>query len=626
MRVKTVVLAVIAAFVASAARAEDVFMSLTRTPVAMSAVPSNVTVIDRRELEESSARNVAEVLERETSLHIVKTADLGSVQQVNIRGFSSTRVLVLVDGRPLRNLFTGTIDLSQIPLDSVERIEVVRGATSALYGQNATGGVIHVITKRGTEPSANVETQFGSFGTQIYRAQAGAKAGKFDLTAGGSRSRTDGFRQNSDFENWSGDSILGFDGGTFGRTEVKGSFVESETGAPGALALHPSAYDGEAERASTAPNDRQDDRDRAIHVQHQLPIGENRHLTARLFWNQHDQGFKNEFFGSPFFTRSHAVDRKAELQADLPRGIVLGAEYENAVFTNDFNPRYATDIWSGYGQHTGHWGDRWLTIVGVRGDHDSNFGESINPRLTLMNQRTDQMRFSLNAGRAFRAPTFADLFTPSANPDIRPEKTWSVDVGLDHRPTADTHGSLTFFHTWTDDRIVTDAGNSFRSQNLADAFTRGIETKLEMPLAGPVRHGLSYTFTQARGRREGYDYTDLPLTPRHKGIYAWELNNLAGFTMRSAWTYIGENYFANFDASDRTVLPDAFLWDIRVAFQIKAVEAFFLVQNVLERRYALNANPPEFGGGFYPQPGRVFSGGLRLRFGANRPLPDAPQS
>lgn len=605
--------------VLTGANAGDVFLSLTRSPFPQETLPTNTTVISSDEIKESGAQNVAEVLEEKSTVNVNKSATRGSLHQLSLRGFSSTRVLVLIDGRPVRNLFTGTIDLSQIPTDFIERIEVVRGPASALYGQNATGGVVNLITRRGraTIPRFSLDAQTGSFNTRTTRVQTAQKAGRADALISASRNLSDGFRTNSDFSNWSVDGTLGFDAPSYGRTEIQGTFLQSEVGTPGALALDPVAYDGELDKAASSPSDRQRDRDRAVRAEHALPIGDQARLIGRFFWDQKDEQFKNVFGGSPLFTTSHALDRKAELQAHLPAGFIIGGEFEAARFTDDFNPRYTSNIWSGYAQNTFCWGERVTTILGLRGDHDSNFGGTVNPRATVIVQAKPGLKFSGNGGRAFRAPTFADLFTPTANPnpDVKPETTWSGDLGAEVRPNETLRARTTLFHTFTQDRIVSDSGNGFRADNLAEAFTRGVETELEHSLVGALRHSAEYTFTEARGKRTGFsDFFNLPLVPRHKARYTLEMAPPEGFRARSSWRYLGVNYFPNFDGSARTVLPEVVLWDIRLGYRKHLWEVFFLLENLLNRRYALNANPPEFGGGFFPQPGRTYSGGLSVRF------------
>lgn len=598
----------------------DVFLTLSRSPLPQEALPTNAVTISAEEIQKTGARNVAEVLEKETSFNVVRAAGRGSLQSVTIRGFASSggRVLILVDGRPVRDVFTGAVDLSQIPVDNVDRIEIVKGPASALYGANAVGGAIHILTKRArTEaPTGAFTAQAGSYGSDLYRLEFAQKSGAVDASVSGSRGYASAFRDNADFADYAANATVGIDGQALGRTEMQGRFVQSNVGAPGGVNFAPDQFDGQREKAALFPDTRQQDRDRAVRLEQNVPIGERSSVIGRLFWNQHDRNF----YGTGFSSLSHGLDRGVELQAHLPFGMVLGGQWENERYTDPFNPFYSTDIGSGYAEQTQKWTDRLTSIVGLRGDHDRHFGGTVNPRATLIYQATPWLKLSGNGGRAFRAPTFADLFpSPGVfNSALNPEVTWSGDVGVEIRPTPGAIGRLTLFDAETNDRILINP-NTFVSENLQRAFNRGAELEWTQRLAGDLSHAAGYAFTEARGKLSGGDYFDLPLAPRRRGRYTLEYAPVQGVQARSDWQTIGVQYFPTFTGSDRTVIRETFLWNLRLAYRRRAHEFFFSIDNLLNRRYALNANAPgSFLGQYYPQPGRTFSGGVTLHFwGAN---------
>ena len=127
---------------------EEVVVTGTRTKEEIKNVPNAVIVIGAQEMAASSAKNVGELLKETSTVDVTGYGSLGSAQSVSIRGSSASQVLVMIDGRPINSITFGSADLSQIPLDNVERIEIVKGPTSHLYGANALGGVINVITKK----------------------------------------------------------------------------------------------------------------------------------------------------------------------------------------------------------------------------------------------------------------------------------------------------------------------------------------------------------------------------------------------------------------------------------------------------------------------------------------------
>ena len=139
-------------------------------------------VLGAQEISASSANNVGELLRETSSVDVTGYGSLGSAQSASIRGSSASQVLVMVDGRPINSITFGSADLSQIPLDYVERIEIVKGPTSHLYGANAMGGVINVITKKPPfRPSFKAGVSYGSFNTQNDPGRSWADSGPFRL-------------------------------------------------------------------------------------------------------------------------------------------------------------------------------------------------------------------------------------------------------------------------------------------------------------------------------------------------------------------------------------------------------------------------------------------------------------
>ncbi|MBU2567396.1 MAG: TonB-dependent receptor plug domain-containing protein, partial [Elusimicrobia bacterium] len=145
---------------------KDAFITLTRKPQPMAELPANMSVITSKEIEKSGARNVSEAIENLTSINIAEYGTLGSQTSVRIRNSTSEQVLVLMNGQPINGVSFGSPNLTFLPADSIERIEVVRGASSVLYGANAVSGVINIITKKPQLlfPSIGVSVNYGTFG------------------------------------------------------------------------------------------------------------------------------------------------------------------------------------------------------------------------------------------------------------------------------------------------------------------------------------------------------------------------------------------------------------------------------------------------------------------------------
>ena len=215
---------------------KDMFITLTRTPLETEKLPSNVSIIKSEAIQKLSIQNAGDAVEYLASVDVPKNAGAGSSRLPKIRGFLNKQIAVYIDNRRVPPDVTGNVDLSIIPAEQIDRIEVLRGGASVLYGPNAEGGVIHIITKRagGALPTASVSVTAKSFGTDIVRAEGGHKHERFEAYAAASRMRSDGYMQNSRFENQAYSGNAGYDFGRPGKTSVDFIVNRSEREVPAA--------------------------------------------------------------------------------------------------------------------------------------------------------------------------------------------------------------------------------------------------------------------------------------------------------------------------------------------------------------------------------------------------------
>ena len=192
---------------AEAVKFSEVLVTATRGNALQNEVTVATEVISRAEIEKSSSQNIGEVLESATGVFVKNYGHIGALKTASIRGASESQVIVLLDGQRL-NLAQGTApDLSDIPLQTIERIEIIRGGNSALYGSDAVGGVVNLITRSNSRSKplfAQVTTTAGSFGTQVLEANFGQKLNKFDYFLAHNYTSSDG---DFNFEDSQGSSV-----------------------------------------------------------------------------------------------------------------------------------------------------------------------------------------------------------------------------------------------------------------------------------------------------------------------------------------------------------------------------------------------------------------------------------
>ncbi len=196
-------------FISKAASEEvelgQVVVTATRTEMEISEAPQSITVITREEIMNTPDQTVAQVIQRAAGVEVVQNGPLGSISAAQIRGSETEQVLILLNGRRINDAQNGKFDLSNLPLEKggIERIEVLRGVASALYGADAMGGVINIITKTPSpEPYTRLSTSYGRFQTQEYSLIHRWKPGALGYGLPVSRGKSQGFRPNSDYNAW----------------------------------------------------------------------------------------------------------------------------------------------------------------------------------------------------------------------------------------------------------------------------------------------------------------------------------------------------------------------------------------------------------------------------------------
>ncbi|MGK2914562.1 MAG: TonB-dependent receptor [Porticoccaceae bacterium] len=245
-------LAALAAFSATASALDDgtagdetrIVVTATRSPYSLERVPATVRVISSQDIERSTAANVTELLRSQGALQVFDSMGNGRDASLSLRGFGSgANALVLVDGRKLNNMDLGGPDLSAIPLADVERIEVLEGGAGVLYGDQAVGGVVNIITRGGGKLGGRLSAGRGSYDNENYRASYGGRLDNgLDFRVSGDAERGDGYRRDSNINYDNHGAELGFNYGA-GRVFAQAQQTDNERRLTGALFAAQAARD-----------------------------------------------------------------------------------------------------------------------------------------------------------------------------------------------------------------------------------------------------------------------------------------------------------------------------------------------------------------------------------------------
>jgi vitamin B12 transporter len=492
-----------------------------------------VYVIDREQIEAQGARTVDEALRYVPGVLNQGTTGghLGALSGQFIRGGVSNQTLILLDGRPLNEVgASGAFDLSTLTTDAVQRIEVLPGGGSVLYGSNAIGGVINIITRSplpedGQETSVTAAVGSYGFNDQIIQLRGTAEGGSWVI----GYNRTDADNNfpysltSTDFEdvrinadvlyNNANLKLIG-DINERNRLQFSLLYLSKDLGLPGGVPV-PNSITGGFNTLSD--DDRQYTENWLLDVVYEADLGQGDDslLTARFYADLLDFRFTNSVPENAFESPSQRVTDQTSLGAQVHhawqfadnQNITYGVDYRNVQADNttlDFLTNQRTFNYSEnlsqlalFARYQADFTPRFSANLGVRQDfNDLADGSFTSFNLGTLVQLTATTTFRANFTRSFRVPTLSDLFfEPFNNLGLSPEAALGFDVGVDQQLGDRGLWRFTFFHNNIQDAISFDLA-SFTPQNIGQVKALGIETEVNYQLFNNVFGFANYTWNQ----------------------------------------------------------------------------------------------------------------------------------
>jgi outer membrane cobalamin receptor len=640
---------------------ESIVVSAAQVDVPLTRVADSVTAIDTAALEARQIDTVADALRLVPGVTVSRSGSAGGLTSLFPRGGESDFTLVLIDG-VASNAFGGGYDFAHLGTAGVERVEVVRGPQSALYGGGAIGAVVSVVSRRGDPTRVDGSIEGGSLGTRRVDGSAAGARGGWSGAIAAERLVSDGFTgtapatgeevSNDDYERhfvaagggWRGARGVGIEG----RVRVMGN----ERGFPGPYGSNPVGNYTAVDRLSRGTND-----ETLFSLEGRVPTGERWRHRAHVTYADLDGEFVSQFDpDNPSASESRRLTTRVQSDVDVspPLGVSVGAEFQSEraasrfVTGNTFQEIPIERDLAGYFGEARYAAGRFAATAGLRLEHirrealegnPNPFGPrpdfeddvvwSANPRASALwflraPDERGWIKLRGSAGTGIRPPTaFEIAFTD--NPGLKPERSRSVDLGVEQ---AFARGaavlSATFFYNNYDDLIVA-VGRSiadasrYRTDNIANARSQGLE------IAGAWRW---------RGLSAGGNYTWLdteilavdrvpgeappPFTagdpllrrPRHQGTIDGTVTRgrLTAFAVGSARGQVLDvepSFGAGgglFDA------PGYFVMSTGVSYRVTPqISAYARVTNLFDEEYE-----EAFG---FPSPGRGGYAGVRVAFG-----------
>lgn len=586
----------------------DQVVTAERVPSKPMNTPANVTVITAKEIEANHYQDVAEALQQVNGI-VVTRQSVGSHDLVQLNG--DDRVVVLLDGQRLNNdqgiSGRSSVDLQMLPtLRNIERIEVVKGGASALYGSDAVGGVINIITKKVKENRTTIDANTGSWGTHNMEITNEGHDGSLSwILSAGLQKRSyfkykhqghDETMPSSDYNNNSFDLHLRnqFDA----RSSVGLNFEHQSVQSNQYYAFEPSSP--------------QADLFNTFGLVYNFKEG-----TAVPGFFRYFDNYKSENFNGHFNTRLYGLDYQNGWQLGRNHTVVVGAEWHQSKSSNVQNGYEDKGITNKavYLQDTIRLGDKWTFVPGVRVDYHSMFGTHTTPKAALNYNADDKTQVYASWGRVYKAPTADDLYYSAdygygygtyGNPGLKPESGWTETLGIRHQLDAKTSLQASVFQSEIHDAInwYSEDGKSYYAENVNREKRRGIELSLQKKADAVWSYDLGYSYIRRElDRKDGAGLTADAKNPQpngyHIGIHyakgAWKSNLLGRFG-----SGLNDNVFASSTYA---------VFDFNLSYDLNQQTTLYLkVNNLTNQEYST------YNSKYFPAPGRFFQMGVTYSF------------
>lgn len=588
---------------------EPILVTATRVETPVSHLTQSYTLIDCEEISQRREGTVLEVLRDVPGLEIVRNGTQGANATAFLRGASSAQTLVLIDGVEVNAPNVGSFDFGHLMTDNVDRIEIIRGPQSALYGSEAMGGVINIITKRGQgKPKVTLDTYGGSDQTGSGLVMASGAQGPFDYALSSSYLTTDGEFDNDGYDHVHVTGNLGYSPSEKFRVELI------------TRALRANKEIQDFGRTIPDPNRslRTESQLTAIKADHWIADGWEHQLT--LSW-VHDRLFDKDplnpaEIGLPMLSRITDEIRTVEWQHHFFWGdiqtLTAGIEYEDSQGRNittgdslnsDFHFKKDVHNLAFYFQDQLNFWDRLFIVPGVRVDDHSLFDTQVSPKVSGAFWILSQTKLKASWGEGFRAPSVNELVFPNfGNPNLDAETSKGWEAGLeqtffDHKAGLDfayfqnNYDDLIDFETISIDPFVG------RANNISKASIDGLEISgFVKPWAWMTLRG-SWTHLDAQNDITGKPLARRPDDAGSLGVsFFWQK-----FTLAADVTLMGSrpDFGTELAGFVKVDLALSYQWNDHIMPYVK-------IQNLLDDNY-------EEASGF-PAPGILAYGGVKAEF------------
>ena len=594
----------------------EVVITGTRAATDVRQLSQTVNVIDRTAIEETNRASLLPLLtEQVPGLFITQRGysgygvSGGAAGNISMRGMTggTARMIVLIDGHPNYAGIYGHPIADSYQSLMTERVEVLRGPASILYGSGAMAGVINIVTKKEEGTHARLHAGYGSFNTAETEFSATTRQGKFSAVGSASYNRTDGHRDNMNFEQFGGYAKLGYDISDNWNASANVDITSFKASQPGSESAPLIDADQKITRGTSA-----------------LFIENNYARTqgaVSLFYSWGDHWINDGYAPGTtpklfrFISYDEMLGASAWQSASLFDGnrLTIGFDYYRygGKADNHFvdGPTAGQDVpqvderedeFAGYLEMRQAVGSLLTLNAGLRVDHHSKAGTELVPQFGAAFHLPANAQIKLSVGKGFRYPTIREMYMyPPHNPDLEAESLWNYELSFSQRLlSGKLYYGINLFHMDAKNIILTlpnpTAPPPMLNQNSGELKNTGVEVEASYLISKSFAANCNYSFLKME--------TPVVGAPEHKAY-------LGGSYTSNGWHASTGLQYVNglYSAVGPDVKEDFLLWNARVSYQLTdMVQLWVNGDNLLNTKYQINAG--------YPMPGIAFMGGINLSF------------
>lgn len=575
---------------------EEVVVTASRYEESIMETPVSIEVIDQEEIEESNAQNLADLLQDAGGVYIKNFSGLTGKKDVIIRGARQDQILYLLDGQPLNSPQDGIIRLEDIPISIIKRIEISKSASSSIYGANAMGGVINIVTQD-TDKDNETEINFGlgSYNTQNYIVTTNYNFDNSSIFISYDKLSSDEHRDDPDQKSsLDRDDIFlkyKYNLSKISNVNITYRHNNTESNYPGSEANDDYGFrDDQDENIKISLNQNLENRDRTflVYNNEREMYDKTRSTWSLTGYNTTDIDISKRGFNykeTNYYFDNHTINYGFDIIENKVEDntISINNKYDNlnkALYIQD-KFRLNNNIF----------------VYGARYDDHDEYGSNLSPKLGYIYEINDNWNFNFNYGEAFRAPTFLDLYTGFGNNEnLNPEEAKTFDIGFKYSDSI-CRREITFFRRKFD-QLITYNSNTLRMENIDEADIKGIEFLTSRTFDDNWNIDFAYTYLEARddsvdGQSLNMPYNQLALNLKYRTeTYKAVLDN----------RYVDET-----NSYGGGKVDSYFISDLKLSTNIdKNKELAFEINNLFDKDYEVVDG--------YPMPGRNFMVNLSTKF------------